>query len=366
MGAVLGLSLVVACGETTEGEGGGGPVGQLSQEFGNISRLADTLVMQNAGAYEGLDFAAEALQLAIAPPAASVALVPKQDDSCIPLDLQNRTLEYNPSSGTYVSSQIPGAPEGGVSILLYEISDGAPTTTEMGRLNVTCSGFLSNPSFVATLKTNEGVDILELNATNVSLSLDSYSMTVSGFLADSSGEQTINFGDYGGSNGSMSSFESLFSVDFTVGEDTYALFNRWQYPDSGEDTVFLNVFREGPGLPGQEFLRAFDFQANIFGTGEVMQGPGLFEFWQDPVNLTGYFNGYVACFRGTFEGMDVLVASECFPPEDIEFLDLLTLAQQDLQSIENAYQGLRGMHAAVEGIATAAAAIGQAALAEMN
>lgn len=366
MAVVLGLSLVVACGESSEGEDGGGPVGQLSQEFGSISQLADSLVMENAGTYQGLEFAAQALQIAIAPPAASLAVVPKQEGSCIPVNLQDTTLAYDPSSGTYTSSDIPGAPAGGVSVLLYEISNGVPTTTEMGSLNVTCSGFLPNPSLVATLTTDEDVDILELNATNVSLSLDSYSMTVSGFLADSSGEQTINFGDLGGSNGSMSSFESFFSVDFTVGEGTYAILNRRQYPDIGENTVFLNVFREGPGLPGQEFLRSFDFNANLFGTGEVLQGPASFEFWQNPVNLTGYFLGFVACFEGTFEAMDVLVASECFPPTDITDLELVTLSPQDRAAIKAAYNGLRGMYAAVEGISTAAAAIGQTALAEMN
>ena len=69
---------------------------------------------------------------------------------------------------------------------------------------------------------------------------------------------------------------------------------------------------------------------------------------------------------GTFENMDVTAASECFPDPDLEFLDLVTLPPSDLQAIEDAYHGLRRMYAAVEGVSTAAAAIGMAALADMN
>lgn len=356
----LGLSLVVACGGDSPEEGDGTPTSVLGQELVGISQLADKLVTENAQAFEGLQFAAAALQSAFAP--AVFAEVAQKQESCIPADLQNTTLEYDPPSGTYTSSEIPGAPAGGVSILLYEIDQGTPTTTQIGRLNVTCSGLLSNPNLLATLRTADDVDVLEINAMVSSLSLDSYSMTVSGFLADSTGEGKVRFGDFGSSGGSMSSFQSLFGVDFTIGEDTRAVLTRNQYVDGSEQSVFLNVFREMP----PDFLRVFDFTANLTGTGPVMQGPAFFEYWADPVNLTGYSYSTVACFEGAFDDMNVMVASECFPTPDIEDLALVTLPPSELQAIEDAYQGLQGMYAAVEGISTAAAAIGQAALAEMS
>ena len=353
------LSLVVACGGDTQGDGGAAPQTPVGQEFGNIDELADALIGANAKAYEGVAFAAAALEGAFGTPAASAAVVTKQE-SCIPADLQNTTLAYDAPSGTYTSSQIPGAPEGGVRILVYEIEGGAPTESNIGNLDVTCSGFLPNPELVVTLNVN-GVDVLKLNAV-ASLGFDYYYITVSGFLADATGAQKINYGESGYDGGSVSSYDSLFGVTFTIGEGTYATLTRSvsASPEFGEQWVMINVFKEG-----QNFIREFDFMANPVtqeGTGEVMLGHATFEL--NPDAITGYSYDIVACFEGTFENMSVMRASECFAEPEI--VDLIDLPPSELQAIEDGYHGLQRMYAAVERVSTAAAAIGLAALADMN
>jgi hypothetical protein len=351
------LSLVVACGGDTQGDGGAAPQTPVGQEFGNIDELADALIGANAKAYEGVAFAAAALEGAFGSPAASAAVVTKQE-SCIPADLQNTTLAYDPPSGIYTSTQIPGAPEGGLRILVYEIEAGAPTANDIGSLDVTCSGFLPNPELVVTLNVN-GVDVLKLNAV-ASLGFDYYSITVSGFLADATGTQKINYEERWGSGGSRFGDDSNFGVTFTVGDNTYATLSRFVSPSIPEESMYLFVFKEG-----QQFFTEWQFQASPVtqeGTGEVMLGHATFEL--NPDAITGYSYDIVACFEGTFENMSVMRASECFAEPEI--VDLIDLPPSELQAMEDGYHGLQRMYAAVERVSTAAAAIGLAALADMN
>jgi hypothetical protein len=340
------LCLVVACGGDTQEDGGAAPRTPVGQEFGNIDQLADALIGANAEAYEGVAFAAAALEGAFGSPAASAAVVTKQE-SCIPADLQNTTLAYDPPSGIYTSTQIPGAPEGGLRILVYEIEAGAPTANDIGSLDV-----------VVTLNVN-GVDVLKLNAV-ASLGFDYYSITVSGFLADATGTQKINYEERWGSGGSRFGDDSNFGVTFTVGDNTYATLSRFVSPSIPEESMYLFVFKEG-----QQFFTEWQFQASPVtqeGTGEVMLGHATFEL--NPDAITGYSYDIVACFEGTFENMSVMRASECFAEPEI--VDLIDLPPSELQAMEDGYHGLQRMYAAVERVSTAAAAIGLAALADMN
>jgi len=93
-----------------------------------------------------------------------------------------------------------------------------------------------------------------------------------------------------------------------------------------------------------------------------MLGHATFEL--NPDAITGYSYDIVACFEGTFENMSVMRASECFAEPEI--VDLIDLPPSELQAIEDGYQGLQRMYAAVERVSTAAAAIGLAALADTN
>lgn len=364
MGGLLALAfalpLAAACSGESEGNGGTGgngvpPETPLGQELAGIAQLADEFIGgENAEAYEGLDFAAAALEGLFGGSAASALVVTKQE-SCIPPELQNMTLEYDAPLGTYISRDIPGAPEGGVRIFIYEIDQNTPTDNNIGSLNVTCEGFLPNVAVTASLTVNgsEGpVEVLNLNASGT-FGLDSYSLNVSGFLASADGTQQINYGDLGDSGGSMTSFDSNFGVTFTVGERTFATLSR--FVSSTEESVFINVRRETPEL-FEELL----FSANPFGPGEVVSGPATFVL--NPPAGSGAID-IVACLEGTFESMSVLPASESCSDG---FLDLIQLPQADLDAMERAYQGLQGMYAAVEGVSAAGAAIALEALAGMN
>jgi hypothetical protein len=379
LGLVLALPLAVACGSDSQaGDGGnGGGNGRapaqtpLGQELEGIAELGDEIIGQNAEAYEGLDFAADALESLFGAQAASAALSSKQvgGPGCIPPQLQNATFVYDPPSQTYTSMQIPGGPEGGVRVLIYDVSGGAPNTdNNIGNLDITCSGTFPTFNVTANLNVNDDV-VLNINGNLNIFDVSSYQVTVGGFLRTADGSQQINFGEES-SGGSFSSFDtssnSSFGVDFIVGEGVHGVLTRFLSvdPSFSDENVLIKVFKEGvtPDPFGTVLFEDFAFDASLTPTGGgTLSGPGTF-FLNPELGGSGGID-QVACLEGTFDNMSVTPASESCQMFS-EGYDLVPLPQTDLDAMERAYEALQGMYSAVEGVTSAGASIALSAAAQ--
>lgn len=368
LGSILVLPLAIACsssdGDAEPGTGGrnGGPPAQtpVGQELEALAQVADQVIGSNEEAYEGLAFATEALESVFGAQLPTASL--KQNGGCIPPELQDSTFEYDPPSQTYGSMQVPGAPPGGLRIFIYDVSSGSPdVTSNIGYLDVTCSGALPNFNMIATLNVNS-VDVLSVSANVNIFDSSSYQVTVSGFLADSTATQRIDF-DPVQSGGSFSGFEtsftSNFGVEFLVGARTYAVLTRFLSVDTlepsfNQEDLLINVRKEGDS----EFsIYDFEFMALVGATGGgTLSGPGT--FFLLPELGGGGGSDAVACFEGTFENMNVSAATESCALG----YEIIPLPPEDIAAIERAYQGLQGMYSGVEGVTTTAARIALAAL----
>lgn len=259
-----------------------------------------------------------------------------------------------------------GGPEGGVRVLIYDVSGGAPNTdNNIGNLDITCSGTFPTLNVTANLNVND-VDVLNVNGSLSIFDVSSYQVTVGGFLRNATGSQQVTF-DQLQSGGSFSSFEtsfnSNFGVDFIVGEGVHGVLTRFitMDPSFSDENVLIRVFKEGvtPDPFGTVLFEDLAFDASLTPTGEgTLSGPGTF-FLNPELGGSGGID-QVACLEGTFDNMSVTPASESCQMFS-EGYDLVPLPQTDLDAMERAYEGLQGMYSAVEGVTSAGASIALAA-----
>lgn len=367
LGLVVALPLAVACsssdsqgGDGSDGTGGTGdppsradsPVGE---EFERIGSAAAQVTQSNAEAFEGLGFTVKGIADALGAAQQTAGLREKGGQQpCFTGDIGGATFEYLQSAAMYVPTG-PGAPVNGIRFLVYEVDGDTPNTdNEIGTLDVVCVISPQGVDVSITLTANDVV-VLSVNATNAFVFVGSYSFQLAGFIASADGAVQVPFGQQQGSFASGSSFDSNFSssltVDFTVGEDTFATLSRFVSSSVGfnEEFIDINVVR---GL-FTEFV--FDFFASLFGTPGSVSGPGLFTAVPPLGNGAQLF---VACFSGSFENMTVQQASNACGGEF--GYEPVPLSDGDLAVIQAAYDALRDAFKVIEDIVEAGVAVGLA------
>ena len=345
----LALPVAIACGGSTGSTGGDGaqPQSPLGQQMAQIGDLGDEFLKQNQEAYDGLAHLAEHVATAFETPGASPALRTKggAQQGCLPSELTGTTMAFDSPSSRYVPTSFPGAPTDGVRFLIY---DGTPT--DVGSVDVSCTGLFPNVN-VTVIVTVDSVVVLNLLVSNAFFAPDSFSATLSGFLSNSDGSNRIEFGQLGGFI-SLNPFDNTKSLDFNIGDGTFAMISHSMQPDMGSGTfasASLNVYRE------MSFMRLFDYWADLQSMDDgILSGGGLFT--ADPPLGDGY-NLFVNCFRGTIDNMVVSAAGPSCASEYFE-IDPTPLPPGDIAAIQDAADALFGMFNVVAGVAEVGGNVG--------
>jgi len=347
--SILALSAAIACGG--DGDGTSTPDSPLGQQMAEIGDLGDEFVGQNAGEYEGVAYAAQYVATAFETSgAAALSRKGGGGATCFGQDLAGTTFDFDAPSGKYVSTQIPGGPPGGVRFLIYR----PQTDTEIGSVDVTCTGIFPSVN-VNVIVTANGVDILNLLASNAYFAPNSFGATVSGLLRNADGTDEVAFGSLGTGWISIDEFSRTRSLDFEVGQETYATIMHNVSPDTGfggYESANINVYRQQ-----SDFIRLFDYRADLQSVdGGNLSGGGL--FYAEPPAGDGFLY-FVNCFDGTLDAMTVAGANASCASDYFE-LDPTPLPAGDIAAIQDATDALLSMFNVVSGVAEVGGTVGMA------
>lgn len=359
------LPLMFAC-SGSNGDDGGGASG-VGATMSDLADLSDKVVGENQAAYDGVAFVADSLAATFGGGLAAAVLSAKQNGGgCIPSGYAGVTHELDAPSGTFVSSDIPGAPVDAARFHVYETNSGVPSSTVIGTVDVSCSGVFPGNINLRIVVTVNGVVLLDLNAMNAIVGPQGYSAQVSGFLSSADGADIINFGAFGFEGGSYVSEDFMYGggedIVFDLGDNIIGLArsSTQRSPGIESDNVFLQVYQQYNPVPFEYACPSLQFEADLRGSGATLSGPGV--FCAPPPTADG-FNYHVACYQGTRDGVMTSTAARSCLTELYE-LDPTPVSQNDLDLIERGTNGLLGMYRAVSGVARVAGAMGVAIAAE--
>lgn len=349
------LPIALACSSSGGDEGGGdAPKSPLGQQMSQIAALGDAFVGQNEKTYDGVAYAAQYVATAFGSGGAPAALTAKGGGaaSCFPGELLGVTYELDFETRSYVPSSLQGAPGDATRFMLYEVVGGNASSTSVGSVDVKCTGLFPNVN-VQVIVNSDGVEVLDLLASNAYFGPGSYGATLTGTLRNADGSEEIPIGAsyYGGGFINMDEFSSGASLSFELQQGVFAYVDHSISVDmgfGGSSYATLSVFQE------RDFVRAFDFNSMLIGTDGPLTGPGIFRA-EEPLG-DGY-NYFVNCFEGSIDQMLVTAADSSCLNEYYE-LDPTPIPGPDLDAIQEGADAVLGMYNAVIAVAEVGGAIG--------
>jgi hypothetical protein len=351
---VWALSFAMACSSSDE-EGGGGPAGAVGAQMGDLGDLGAQFIEANQATYDTLDQASGLIAAAFSGGSPAASTAPKQA-GCLPEELAGQTLLVDVQSSTFTPTD-PRGPSDAVQFVL--LSD---PQTEVGYANLTCQGAPPGPlNLNITVNLTDGTEVMNLTASNASVSPpSSFSATLAGTLSSSAGD-TVQFGAFGFEGGSsigVDELSSFASTAFLLDQEGVTLsVNQDVFLDTSFASEQIRLNLEGaPNFdPMAVCPNSFLYNGSMMGTpGDVSGGA----FFCAPPPLADGFNYFVNCFDGSIDDMVVSVATtECM--EGIFEGDPTNVGSGTLQQIQDGTDAALGMHNTVIGVARAA---GEAAL----
>jgi len=343
------LPIAFACGSD---DSGGGPNAALGQQMSELSELGDSFVGQNQATYDGLEEAAGSIGTAFQNLAPAVLPARKQAAGCLPAELAGATFEFDALTSTFVPSD-PRGPSEAVQFRLF-----SDAQTEVGYVNVSCSGVLPGPVNVSlSLNTSDDVEVLDLLASNASvIPPSSFSAALSGTLRTADGQDELPFGQGFSNTLYFDELGRSAYIDFRIGETVTATVSQTVSSDPSFASEQIMISVEDVYDFNPEFIcpAAFSYRASMQGTPGNVTGGGV--FCARPPLANGY-NYFVNCDDGSIDDMVVSPATTACMANIFEG-DPTQVSGSVLQDIQEGTDALLGMFNAIISVAEAGAAVG--------